>query len=731
MKQDEETRHVKDCSARGMKYFLRSSFSQAIIVYFGLGENYFFIRLGLTHSHGDFTDAITFTMDSELQTYLREQLTINSRHSTITLRPLIQKFRASKGYEKALLNSSWNPSSGAIKNFILRFKIKLRHHTNDFLSTKKICEIWLTEHKEDFLHCEMIDSTEFILVGQTSHQKRMMERFSEPAVGIDSTHSTNAYGLPLTYLVARDCFSKTQVIAFFISQSDGERDLVRALKILQERNPTFYPHHFIMDKSTAEINTITKVFSQSKILLCQTHTRTALLRELKDPAKRIDPEHVVYLYAWLTIRIEEAKDRATFDQEVDLFLSCNFVTPEFRHYFEDHWLNCIDRWAMHARGKYYARMNTNNMVESFNKTTKTILGASHRNFKKSRIDDMLQTLLFEILPIPYNHYARQHAEEMRKLTLRKDNFQQFTSVHANQLSSSQERSLSILPSEVHVGSENIYKVRGYEVDLLHVKCTCPYFIGWHLPCKHIFICLRISGLLVLSHMSDSNVRVGRSVDFTKCLEQPQLFMLDREHIAVSKESHGGIMSSYITDNGVKVDHDDDENQGSVVREDGVPDIVEAQTKSAQQRVSPSFQEESDFDFFEGGGFDFSEGGGFDYSDLQAIDEAQEEISMTERKKISAEFRKNVEERLPTVINGRHRASDNATFMLMREFNNVCSELVPALQTTRLDIDSQYSIKRPRIETVQEEGSNHIYDVMLLIVMQQCLRFGREAANPRE
>jgi hypothetical protein len=245
------------------------------------GEQAVFIQMSLWHPHRSFTDAGDLTMNSELKRYLKERLEENPRLTTTTLKQVLQSYLEDRFSVSTLGNTAWRPTDAALRAFVERFRLSKRHHKVDSVSTRLLCEQWTESNPGDWLHfsCE---HKKMLIVGQTAHQRMMMQLYGESATAIDSTHSTNKYKVPLFFLAARDCFGSVQAIGFFITQSESTIHIAEALQVFKDRNPDFNPNHFVMDKSGSQIAAVERTFPNSTILLCGLHAKWAWENALKD-----------------------------------------------------------------------------------------------------------------------------------------------------------------------------------------------------------------------------------------------------------------------------------------------------------------------------------------------------------------------------------------------------------------------------------------------------------------
>ena len=72
-----------------------------------------------------------------------------------------------------------------------------------------------------------------LFVHQESWQKRLLLRYGNELVLLDTTYQTTRYALPLFFLVVKTNIGLYQIVGAFISENESEESITEALQILK------------------------------------------------------------------------------------------------------------------------------------------------------------------------------------------------------------------------------------------------------------------------------------------------------------------------------------------------------------------------------------------------------------------------------------------------------------------------------------------------------------------
>lgn len=99
----------------------------------------------------------------------------------------------------------------------------------------------------------------FLLVHQTSWQRRLLCKYGNDICLLDATYKTTRYSLPLFFLAVKTNVDY-QVVATFVLQHEGTETIKEALQIIKEWNPDWQPAYFMTDFSEEEIDAVEETF---------------------------------------------------------------------------------------------------------------------------------------------------------------------------------------------------------------------------------------------------------------------------------------------------------------------------------------------------------------------------------------------------------------------------------------------------------------------------------------
>ena len=103
------------------------------------------------------------------------------------------------------------------------------------------------------------DSESLLWVHQEKWQRDLLIRYGKTLSLIDATYKTTKYDLPLFFVCVRTN-TRYMIVAEFIVQSESAENILEALNIIKQWNPTWNPKFFLCDYSDAEIAAIEQVF---------------------------------------------------------------------------------------------------------------------------------------------------------------------------------------------------------------------------------------------------------------------------------------------------------------------------------------------------------------------------------------------------------------------------------------------------------------------------------------
>ena len=190
------------------------------------------------------------------------------------------------------------PSNVTVRNHIYMATVCLRFSKIDQINLEKKIEEWKKECPSDSFYYRkysdvtpdlqqklrnlkeddavtddvninmVTSSNRLLFIYQSEWQKKLLSRYGNELSMLDATYKTTRYSLPLFFLVVKTN-TDYQVVASFTIQEEIQESIAEALSMIQEWCPEWRPRYFMVDKSDAEINAITTIFS-GMLIICVT-----------------------------------------------------------------------------------------------------------------------------------------------------------------------------------------------------------------------------------------------------------------------------------------------------------------------------------------------------------------------------------------------------------------------------------------------------------------------------
>lgn len=110
-------------------------------------------------------------------------------------------------------------------------------------------------------------STEdFLFVGQTEWQKRLLKLYGQEICLLDATYNTTKYSLPIFFVCVNTNVGYTTV-GCFITADETKTAILRGLQYLKQWNVDWCPAFFMTDFDMSEIGAIEDLFPGSILTL--------------------------------------------------------------------------------------------------------------------------------------------------------------------------------------------------------------------------------------------------------------------------------------------------------------------------------------------------------------------------------------------------------------------------------------------------------------------------------
>ncbi|XP_065677422.1 uncharacterized protein LOC124808593 [Hydra vulgaris] len=339
--------------------------------------------------------------------------------------------------------------------------------------------------------CNTFKESDFIIIMQTEHQKKMLQQFGKNGVCIDSTHGTNAYDFLLTSMLVVDELGEGQPVGWCIAN---------------KHSGSFCPKWIMSDLASQYYEAFCDVYLCAPLKLwCTWHVDKAWRKELHKKVHNLEMEADIYKRIRFVFQLN---DKNLFDDYLNSlmgYLQSSILTQMFAEYFEKYWVNNKHIWVFCYRMGH--GINTNMYIESFHKVFKySYLQGKHNK----RIDNCLFALL---------KFNRDKVyERIIKLTKGKISYK-LKMVHSRHIASLQlcesftkvDKGAWLISSETNAChyrvvihqklcdiTECFTKCPECKVCTHLYSCDCMDFLTKNIPCKHIHLVHRHSNPSILT-----------------------------------------------------------------------------------------------------------------------------------------------------------------------------------------------------------------------------------------
>ncbi|XP_012945352.2 uncharacterized protein LOC101862002 [Aplysia californica] len=316
-----------------------------------------------------------------------------------------------------------------------------------------------------------------IVAFSTSHMVSLFHKYPD-VIYMDGTYKTNKCGYPLYQVMVEDGCGRGRAVFYAFVRQENADILAKMMQIFVEFmgesvNRTMYA---MTDKDPNEINAIKQYMPNASTMLCAFHVHKAMKAKLQklQCAKEVKDRLQQLAHVLVT-----TNDIATFNRNVTEIMSLSHV---FYDYIANHWLNCVESWAYHARLHNRLYLNdTNNKCEGENRRLKEILNSN------TSMSEAVKKLFQHSVTQLFDVKAASAVEIMSSFHFRDANprwqgLYSVFSAHAVQLMLEDHVSFP-----VPVDGFDCVDASGvrYHVCGRPLSCACPFFCQTSLPCCHM------------------------------------------------------------------------------------------------------------------------------------------------------------------------------------------------------------------------------------------------------
>ncbi|KAE9164374.1 hypothetical protein PF005_g30064 [Phytophthora fragariae] len=328
----------------------------------------------------------------------------------------------------------------------------------------------------------------------SQHMRKLYHRFPELLL-IDCTHKTNRHNYQLCTLMVMDQFGNGQPVQHSVIERNADWHMVKTVEHFQAVNDWEATRVIVVDKDLKEIEVLTRMFPDARILLCHFHVIKWLASAVRDD-KKFDtyPSEVLKQIDHCVANMVWAKTDSDFQNhtEESKLLACRGGREALWTYFNKNWWAKKEMWVTAFRMHLpHFRNNTNNRLENFFGKLKADLDGSFSmkdclktilNFQRRKEDEYHTKVM-----MPGTIRNANYGEEMNQfLGMTSDwladiffaEYQFATDAETIALYSFEERQ-----DRVHVSRDG----RVHRVNTSAWLCDCEFSSTMKLPCHHVLL----------------------------------------------------------------------------------------------------------------------------------------------------------------------------------------------------------------------------------------------------
>ncbi|RUS69423.1 hypothetical protein EGW08_022814, partial [Elysia chlorotica] len=335
-----------------------------------------------------------------------------------------------------------------------------------------------------------------VVAFSTSHMSSLFSKYPD-VIYMDGTYKTNKCGYPLYQVMVEDGCGRGRAVFYAFVRQENADILSKMMATFAEFMGESVNHtkYAMTDKDPNEMNAIRQHLPHASNVLCAFHVHKAMKARLQ---KLQCSKEVRDRLQQLSYLLVTTNDIATFQRHV---VAIKSLSPEFYDYIDNHWLNCIDLWAYHAR--LHSRLyfnDTNNKCEGENRRLKEILNSN--TSMAVAVKKLFQHSLTQQLDVR----AASAVETMSSIHFRDANprwqslYSMFSS-HAVQLMLQDHVSFPV-PAVAEADGFDCLDASGvhYHVIGRPLSCLCPFYCQTSLPCHHMLSVFALSFDIVQSDL---------------------------------------------------------------------------------------------------------------------------------------------------------------------------------------------------------------------------------------
>ncbi|CAF1099015.1 unnamed protein product, partial [Brachionus calyciflorus] len=337
------------------------------------------------------------------------------------------------------------------------------------------------------------ESKIYMIFYQNKQMKDMYIKYPE-ILFIDGTYSLNRNNYPLYLFVVRDSNGNGQIVGFAIIAYERIHFLNTIFQCFADNQDVSATKAVMIDKDLTEWMLLKHHFISADIYLCKFHCIKIFERVLKNKS----------LLEHLTVMLESKTEHAS-SEAYKTIQSILETDSRDKEYLQKNWFDCQEMWVKHLRsGKFTCDSDTNNYVETLNKSLKTFI-------KKNTTLDQCLDGVFNLLNFMEKQMNYKTYKQMTSITINhKKNQDEIYSI-INRVCT--PFASKIVTEQYELSINNQYKIEEFD-DLIKLiskfsynlkfdkvsgqfSCDCFDFSTNNLPCRHVLYVRKYKNLPIV------------------------------------------------------------------------------------------------------------------------------------------------------------------------------------------------------------------------------------------
>jgi len=330
---------------------------------------------------------------------------------------------------------------------------------------------------------------------QSGEMRDRLAKFPE-VIQLDGTYGLNQAGMPLYALVVEDADGCGKLAAVILTHNETAINIKTMLERVKHHNPALNSTQVvIVDKDFAEVNAVKEVLTNAQIQLCVFHVLKAIRKEL---LRTIPKQKQREAYSTMHSLVY-ARNAEQFDTQWHKLGDY----PAFKRYMESSWLPLKKWWVQ------YERMSHVNLGNAMNNRIESQFGKLKQVFSRKRRMNECVRLLLTVLKSADVQGQFQRFRNKYKVAYRNgfsgeggEYFSISTPYATNkildQIQKANANRCETTQQDQSVCLTNVKSRESYLVSHDGSVCTCSFHKTMLLPCRHIFVVRKASGLPTVS-----------------------------------------------------------------------------------------------------------------------------------------------------------------------------------------------------------------------------------------